>query len=510
MVLQTRIKNVIEHITEGMYEREEIIAVALLGALSNQNTFLFGPPGTAKSLISRRIACAFEKPVYFEYLMNRFSTPEELFGPVSIKELKQDNYVRKTEHYLPKAEFAFLDEIWKSSPAILNTLLTMINEKVFKNGSDIQSTPLKALIAASNETPQENQGLDALYDRFIVRVLVGPIVHNDNFEKLINAKPTVAELNLPEQIIIKQNEWQSWCEDANKVTLSMETLTIIRLIRKTLSDKFDELGVYVSDRRWQKAAQLLKASAFFNDRKQTNHSDALLLSYCLWTKEETREAVVEIVHGSVKEVGFETNISLHELDKEKGALDKEIHNELFHTCDVYKTKNISDKKYFEATLSFKCQYRRDPKKIIVFIPYAKMNTKDDFCPVDLQGNELSNFSCSFKGQGTCHVEDSNYDYDYGSSCKFTPKILFHKDDKKEEVNMRLVSSLKGSIIDIRNKLQSVLATCEGRNIHFKKVLASPFISHEHTRIPLYGVEQQIQDLALRIKDCQRLEALCSE
>ena len=91
MALQTRIKDVIKYITEGMYEREEIIGVALLAALSNQNTFLFGPPGTAKSLIARRIACAFEKPAYFEYLMNRFSTPEELFGPVSIKALKQDN-----------------------------------------------------------------------------------------------------------------------------------------------------------------------------------------------------------------------------------------------------------------------------------------------------------------------------------------------------------------------------------------------------------------------------------
>ncbi len=508
MILQTRIKDVIEHITEGMYEREDIIGVALLAALSNQNTFLFGPPGTAKSLISRRIACAFEKPAYFEYLMNRFSTPEDLFGPVSIKELKLDNYVRKTDNYLPEAEFAFLDEIWKSSPAILNTLLTIINEKVFKNGSEIQSTPLKALIAASNETPQENQGLEALYDRFIVRLFVAPIVYNHNFEKLINAKPTVAEIKLPEQSIIKQNEWQSWCENANKVTLSKETLTIIGLIRKALDEKFDELGVYVSDRRWQKAAQLLKASAFFNDRKETNHSDALLLSYCLWTKEETREAVVEIINSSVKEVGFETNIDLFKLDEERDALEKEIEEELFHNSKVYKDVMLQGKSYFEVSKKLKgSYYHSESKDIKFYIPFSKMKTEKKFNPVDVKGNELQDYSCTFNRTGTCTIEPSS---NYFNEFKFTPKVLFHKGDKKESVNTRLISSLKASVIDIRIKLESVLATCEARNKCFEKVLISPFINDELIRIPLSGVDQQVQDLALRIKDCQRLEALSSE
>ena len=140
MSLQARVKSLVEHIASGMHEREDIISLALLGALSNLNTFFYGPPGTAKSLISRRIACAFSEASYFEHLMNRFTTPEELFGPVSLKELKEDRYTRKTNNYLPTADFAFLDEIWKSSPAILNTLLTMINEKTFKNGDEVQNT----------------------------------------------------------------------------------------------------------------------------------------------------------------------------------------------------------------------------------------------------------------------------------------------------------------------------------------------------------------------------------
>jgi len=511
MTLQARIKNVIGHITEGMYEREDIIAVALLAALSNQNTFLFGPPGTAKSLISRRIACAFEKPAYFEYLMNRFSTPEELFGPVSIKALKQDNYVRKTENYLPTAEFAFLDEIWKSSPAILNTLLTMINEKVFKNGSEIQKTPLKALIAASNETPQANQGLEALYDRFIVRLFVGSIQNNDNFEKLITTKPTTSEITLPNQIAIKQNEWESWCGNTSKVLLSKETLTIIRLIRVALAEKFDDLGVYVSDRRWQKATQLLKASAFFNDRKETNHSDALLLSYCLWTEEDTREAIIKIVHDSVKVVGFVTDINLVELDKEKDGLDKEIHKELFHKNDVYKTQKIGNKEYFKADLKFKDRnsYNNATIDEAIYIPLGKIKSKDEFIPCDERGNERTQFGCEFDGQGTCSI---TYKYDHWKaySTTFTPKILFHKGDKKSEVNTRLVSSLKGSIVDIRNKLNGALKTSEGRNKYFKKILSSPFIRDELMSIPLSGVEDQINNLELRIKDCDRLAGLCSE
>lgn len=128
--MQQRIRNLVTALSEHMYEREHMIALSLLAGVAGANTFLYGAPGTAKSLISRRIAMAFEVEQYFEYLMNRFSTPEELFGPVSLQALKQDQYTRKTEYYLPKAQVAFLDEIWKASPAILNTLLTLLNRSL--------------------------------------------------------------------------------------------------------------------------------------------------------------------------------------------------------------------------------------------------------------------------------------------------------------------------------------------------------------------------------------------
>ncbi|HDR1144795.1 TPA: AAA family ATPase, partial [Pasteurella multocida] len=314
-VMQDRISRLLQQLNTNMHEREQILAITLLGAISGQNTFLYGPPGTAKSLISRRLSYAFETSNYFECLMNRFTTPEEIFGPISIQELKADRYIRQIEGYLPTADFAFLDEIWKSSPAILNNLLTIINEHIFKNGNERIDVPLKSLISASNEVPAENQGLDALYDRFILRLLVPPIQGNDNFNQLLNSKPSSEKLNISPELIISTKELGQWREQLHNVSLSNDTLLIIKYIRQELADKFDELKVYVSDRRWQRAALLLKASAFCNGRMETNHSDVVLLKYCLWTTPENREEVENIVMEAIKECGFDSGIDLADLDR---------------------------------------------------------------------------------------------------------------------------------------------------------------------------------------------------
>ena len=505
MSLQTRIKKLIDQISVGMHEREEIIPIALLGALTGQNTFLYGPPGTAKSLISRRIAKAFDNPSYFECLMNRFSTPEELFGPVSIKALKEDQYTRKTENYLPKAEFAFLDEIWKSSPAILNSLLTLINEGIYKNGQELEKAPLKALIAASNETPEENQGLDALYDRFIIRLMVGPIEIKENFESLISSKPTHAEIKVADDVVIKNNEWSSWLKKIDTVELSQDTLTIIHLIRKELSDQFKELGVYVSDRRWQKAAQLLKASAFFNNRKQTNHSDALLLRYCLWTTEANREDVESIVNNAIEESGFSPELSLAELDRKKDELDKEINNEIFHGKDIYETVNIDGNEFFEALANFDQGFRRIRTDELLYLPTNKMKSKDSFTPLNEQGNELDDYEACFDKQGSCSISLKHRHSDF----IFTPKVLYKKGQKKQNVNNRLIDALKVEVNELTQSLRATLELCEGKQKEYLASLYSPFISEQSCNIALDGINQQISDLKLRVKDCDRLKGLCS-
>ncbi|OSI11472.1 AAA family ATPase [Neisseria zoodegmatis] len=497
--MQKRITDLLSQLTDGIHERDQIMALSLLGAIAGHNTFLFGPPGTAKSLISRRLASAFENPHYFEYLMNRFSTPEEVFGPVSIKALKEDRYIRQIQGYLPTADFAFLDEIWKASPAILNNLLTIINERIFKNGDEQIEVPLKALIAASNEIPPENQGLEALYDRFILRLFVPPIEQEENFNQLLDSKPSNDKLEISSNLRINYHELTKWRDQLHEVKLNEDTLLIIKSIRKELTERFDELGVYISDRRWQRAATLLKAAAFCNGRRETNHSDVTLLKYCLWTTPDNREAVEKIVMNSVKSCGFNTDVDLAALDREKESLDKEINKELYYSKDIYQTITLPDgRQYFKVIWE---DVGNDP----LYIKCSYLKTNQDFNLVNSNGNGYPHITGNFNGQGSCKLEYKNY---YHRTATFTPKVLFHKGDKKEDINIRLIESLAQSVSEIRKQLVDVLKQVEKKHTDYQKFLQSPFVTQSDIDVAVSGILDQIDKLNLRIKDCERLESLC--
>lgn len=503
--IRNRIQSLITSISGGMYEREEIVSMALLGALCGQSTFLYGPPGTAKSLIARRVACAFDQPAYFEYLMNRFSTPDEVFGPVSIKALKEDRYIRKTDGYLPKADFAFLDEIWKASPAILNTLLTLINERIFKNGDTIEPAPLKALIAASNETPEINQGLDALFDRFTVRLMVAPISQVAHFENLIASRPAGAEIDIPDHLRVQPHEWSTWLEQIHMVSLSPETLTIVHLIRAKLAETHDVLGIYMSDRRWQRASLLMRASAFFNGRRETNHSDALLLQHCIWTHQDNHQAVTQMVTDAVHAAGISSGPGIADMDGKKEALDREITNELFYSSDVYKSeKNPNGEDVFKVLLARSFRYSQYHSGKPLFLPTKNMKSVASFSPLDESGNRISELTCAFDGQGTCKITEIQT----RQSGIFTPEIQFHKGDKKSNINERLVASMAASITEIKSELISLLNTSEMQFSTLRLQFASLFTPVEKTDIAIVGIAEQIDNLKLRIMDCERLEGLC--
>lgn len=218
-----RIEKLLAILKQGLYEKDEAIRLALLTAISGESIFFLGAPGCAKSMIARRIVQAFKSDEkeglkYFEYLMNQFSTPEDIFGNISLKALNgegesgKEEYKRITDGFLPQADIAFLDEIWKASPAIQNTLLTIINERIFHNGGKVEDVPLKALFAASNELPTKNEGLEALYDRFILRLVVDFIQNEDSFFEMIDDSNSIDFIisENDKNLLISNEDLENW------------------------------------------------------------------------------------------------------------------------------------------------------------------------------------------------------------------------------------------------------------------------------------------------------------
>lgn len=290
--MRQKIQRILERLTAGAYERDEAIALGLLGALAGESIFLLGLPGVGKSMIARRLKLAFKDAKVFEYLMSRFSTPDEIFGPVSISKLKnEDSYERVTSGYLPDAEVVFLDEIWKAGPAIQNSLLTVLNEKIYLNGNNEFHLPTKAIIAASNELPAEGEGLEALWDRFLIRYIVEPIQRKDNFFKLLENRKT-SESNR-EIEVLTDADYKKVISESRNVELPKNIMEILYTLRckmeKISQSKDDEddaqTMLYVSDRRWKKCVGIMKTSAYLNGRNSVDMSDLILLDHLLWNSD---------------------------------------------------------------------------------------------------------------------------------------------------------------------------------------------------------------------------------
>lgn len=297
------IQSLIKWMSQGVYEKEQIIAMALLCAVAGENIFLLGPPGTAKSMVSSRLKKVFKDGQTFDYLMSRFSTPDEIFGPVSISKLKsEDRYERLTSGYLPEADIVFLDEIWKAGPSIQNTLLSVINEHLFYNGGKPVQVPMKVLIAASNELPAKNEGLEALWDRFLIRMVSNCIEGESSFFKMLEGKRTEL-MPLSEQLYITSDLLELWKQGAAETILSNSVRSAIKYVRKRFASKEKEdehqLRYYISDRRWVRAYNLMQTSAYLNGRNEIELSDYLLLIHSFWSDVETIPAVIDIFNNSM-------------------------------------------------------------------------------------------------------------------------------------------------------------------------------------------------------------------
>ena len=296
--LRERIEKLLLILNKGLIGKEKIIKLGMLSVLSGENLILIGPPGTAKSEISRRFNRIFKEESYFEYLLTKFTTPEEIFGPLSIHKLQEDKFERNTGGYIPTSRIVFLDEIFKANSSILNTLLTIINEKVFHNGVKREKVPLISLIGASNEIPIGNDELTALYDRFLIRGTVG-YVSDEEIELLLETVDS--ETVIPEELKFSVEELGEIREKSGEVKVSDNIRKAIKDIRTEYNRTFyDEKSEIISDRKLVKIMKLIRISAYINGRNGVDFSDLLLLSDCLWNDVKNVEKVAKIVLDTVR------------------------------------------------------------------------------------------------------------------------------------------------------------------------------------------------------------------
>ena len=357
MKIKPQIKQLLVELNTGVFEKEEVTALTLLTAIAGESIFLLGAPGVAKSLIARRLKFAFDGGSSFEYLMNRFSTPDEIFGPVSISKLKdEDKYERIVKNYLPTATVVFLDEIWKAGPSIQNSLLTVLNEKVYRNGDTEIHLPMKALIAASNELPMEGEGLEALWDRFLVRYLVGGIEGKNNFNEMISKSLKSYEDNITLDNKISNEKYISISESIDGVIIPADIFNIIHIIRKHIEGynkteqekKGGGTTIYISDRRWKKIIRLLRASAFLNDRAQVDIIDCFLITHCIWHEAEQIKPVAEIVKAVIQKYGYSLNLNLADVRDELVEFNSDVLNGCIFKKDIkYRESEVHYDKYYK-------------------------------------------------------------------------------------------------------------------------------------------------------------------
>ena len=350
-LMKERIQHLLKEMARGIYEKDTELAMSLLAAIAGESLILLGPPGVAKSMVARRVKAAFHEGKSFEYLMSRFSTPDEIFGPVSISKLKEaDKYERCVEGYLPMADVVFLDEIWKAGPAIQNTLLTVMNEKLFRNGDKELHVPMKLLIAASNELPAQGEGLEALWDRFVIRIECENIKQEKNFNAMLTDAQDDGNTTIPPELQIKQDEYQEWTRAIDSITIPERVLKCVGMIRRALGsvavDFSDERhNVYVSDRRWKRIARLMRASALMNDRKEVDEADLEPMFHCLWQEPGEANDVRRIV------IHMLFNEFASELEKLKVAIDNDIRATRLHNATTAAQRMMeqadSNKKVFD-------------------------------------------------------------------------------------------------------------------------------------------------------------------
>lgn len=289
--LSGRLRQVADTLDGQFLGKSEVIRLLMIAIVAREHAVLIGPPGTAKSALLRTMAHLLDAR-YFEYLLTRFTEPNEIFGPVDIQAFREGQYQRRTAGMLPEAEIVFLDEVFKSNSAILNALLTLLNERLYSSGGQVVQCPLISAFGASNEVPSD-ESLGALFDRFLLRIRSDNLdaYHfnellqlgiNHEVKKLRRAKVTP---------LVSAADIHAMTEDlAKRLSFTEAFLSTY----KGLIFQIRAEGITVSDRRVVKMLKLFAASAYLDGRAQADNSDLFVLKH-IWNAEDQAPILEQII-----------------------------------------------------------------------------------------------------------------------------------------------------------------------------------------------------------------------
>jgi MoxR-like ATPase len=330
MPLIDNLNSILAHLKEKFVGKDDIIDLMGICLAGRENLFLLGPPGTAKSAMVRELSKLINGKT-FEYLLTRFTEPNELFGPFDIRKLREGNLVTNTEGMLPEANLIFLDELLNANSAILNSLLMVLNEKVFRRGRENRPLPVVMIVGASNHLP-EDEALHALFDRFLIRVkcdYVDPALLNNvltaGWKLEQKAMADSPEITAEDIFLI-----QAMIGEVDLQQIRPAYINLVEMLRNA--------GVQVSDRRAVKLQRLIAASALLCKRKVAIASDMWVMRY-IWDNEDQQEIIAGIINSVVE--ADKTTPNQHPRATE---------NVLPNADEIFKEVETMDKQWDDAAL----------------------------------------------------------------------------------------------------------------------------------------------------------------